>query len=367
MTEVCAAAHKEFDFLAEGDSQNAVADMLSKPAPHRATYKMVDPFYWVARPFYRPPVQVPRTVPGLVSPTVLVMQKCQGSTLTRLSQELNADPDLDRVAAGRKIVSYRLLENLSEAFARMVFEAPGITHGDPHPGNILMVLSATPLRVEVALVDWGQICTISEDMQLHLARLVVAMTESGSGSPPLTQTLDADDHLDTGGSSSSNQIRATRHNVAVAEAMELLGIEFEGREKCHYDAHGTRISTRQTPTEKTERAGDSTNVKGMGGDGVRDGRLPPWTEEPPVKSAAATALATHFFDTTPLSPPWEDHPLSEAHPLRTLRVTNFPKDLILTVRAVQILKAISEDAGLEEWDLAQRWRPHALHVLKHPT
>ena len=56
--------------------------------------------------------------------------------------------------------------------------------------------------------------------------------------------------------------------------------------------------------------------------------------------------------------------MSEQHPLRTLRVDVFPKDLILVVRAVQIIKAISEEAGVEEWDLAARWRPHALAALQ---
>ena len=35
----------------------------------------------------------------------------------------------------------------------------------------------------------------------------------------------------------------------------------------------------------------------------------PWSEETPDKSAAAVALATHFFDMQSLEAPWADHPL----------------------------------------------------------
>ena len=101
--------------------------------------------------------------------------------------------------------------------------------------------------------------------------------------------------------------------------------------------------------------------------------------------AAAVALASHFFDTMPVPPPFEDHPLSEKHPLRTLRVSTFPSDLFLFVRAVRIVKALSDQTTMTrppgsttvaataspsvpphvatEWSLAESWREHALGCL----
>lgn len=120
------------------------------------------------------------------------------------------------------------------------------------------------------------------------------------------------------------------HNCKVSESMERLGITFNLRED--------------------EAAGAQSKR--------------PWAEEPAERSAAGTALSAHFFDTVPLQAPWADHPLSPEHPLRTLRVAEFPKELILLVRAVQILKAISDDAGFDQWELARRWRPHALELVR---
>ena len=178
------------------------------------------------------------------------------------------------------------------------------------------------------------------------------------------------------------------HHCHVAEAMEQLGMVFDSRKESDLQVAQTNAGH----AERGENAGGGGNENAGVAVGAGAGEeaagedpyrtlthtpaspsqplskfspatLKPWTDEEPTKAAAADALATHFFSTQRLREPWADHPLSEKHPLRTLRVDVFPNELILVVRGIQILKAISEEAGVVDWDLAGRWRPHALAAL----
>lgn len=123
MTEVMARVRCEFDFLGEARVQDSVADVLSRPPPHRRLSRRLARRPVAAAPFtlaaaaarracslcvgvaalgqfrkqphagpfglfeldplgYRPPLTVPRSVPSLVAPSAFVMERVPGITLS---------------------------------------------------------------------------------------------------------------------------------------------------------------------------------------------------------------------------------------------------------------------------------------------
>ncbi|XP_008672358.1 uncharacterized protein [Zea mays] len=104
----------EFDFVREASAMERIREFL------RITNK-------------KPPVMVPRVIPGMVT---------------------------------RKILS-----DLTLAYGQMILK-DGFFHADPHPGNILICKDT-----EVALLDYGQVKEMPEDLRLAYANLVVAMAD----------------------------------------------------------------------------------------------------------------------------------------------------------------------------------------------
>jgi ubiquinone biosynthesis protein len=98
---------------------------------------------------------VPHVVEGLCSKTVLTMQFLKGEKIR----------SIDLAQHDRKLLAERLVEG---AF-RQLFE-DGVFHGDPHPGNIL-VMEGDRLGV----LDFGVVGKISKQMQETLVMLVLAV------------------------------------------------------------------------------------------------------------------------------------------------------------------------------------------------
>ncbi|CAM9326242.1 unnamed protein product [Choristocarpus tenellus] len=98
----------------------------------------------------KPPIVVPRPIPGLCSGRVLVMEFVQGIGLNKLAEKM-LELGLMKSSPEARIVGKRLLNSLTEAFGLMIF-GPGFVHGDPHPGNIFIMDGG-----KVSLIDCGQV------------------------------------------------------------------------------------------------------------------------------------------------------------------------------------------------------------------
>ncbi|GJM92161.1 hypothetical protein PR202_ga08596 [Eleusine coracana subsp. coracana] len=135
----------EFDFVREARAMERIREFL------RVSNK-------------KPPVMVPRVIPGMVSREVLVMEFIEGTPILNLGHEIakrGIDPG-GKVAARAK---QKILSDLTLAYGQMILK-DGFFHADPHPGNIL-----------VALLDYGQVKEMPEDLRLAYANLVVAMAD----------------------------------------------------------------------------------------------------------------------------------------------------------------------------------------------
>lgn len=112
------ALTNELDFLCEAQSIEKIAAAVA----HRPDGSPA-----------KPPLYVPRPIPGLVTKRVLIMEFVEGIALNRIKERME---ERGFQEGGPEVILFgkKLLESLSEAFSRMIF-GPGFIHGDPHPGN----------------------------------------------------------------------------------------------------------------------------------------------------------------------------------------------------------------------------------------
>jgi ubiquinone biosynthesis protein len=99
---------------------------------------------------------IPRVHDHLSSSTVLTLDYVEGTKVSEVTAEDGYD--LERVA-----------RNIIEAAFRQLFE-DGLFHGDPHPGNILVLPGN-----RIALLDFGLVGRLSRAQQEALVTLIVAV------------------------------------------------------------------------------------------------------------------------------------------------------------------------------------------------
>lgn len=119
----------------------------------------------------RTPVVVPRLIRDLVTRRVLVMEYIDGIPILNLGDEIakrGINPG-GKIAAAAK---QKILQSLTLAYGQMILKS-GYFHADPHPGNILICKGS-----EVALLDYGQVKDLPDELRLGYANLVLAIADS---------------------------------------------------------------------------------------------------------------------------------------------------------------------------------------------
>ncbi|KAL2612142.1 hypothetical protein R1flu_023834 [Riccia fluitans] len=155
MEELEQQVEYEFDFRKEADAMDKIGNSLA--AANRG----------------RSPITVPRSVPGMVTRRVLVMDFLEGTPIMLLADEMKRkgiNPD-GRIA---KLAKRNILRDLSSAYGQMIL-SDGFFQADPHPGNILI-----NKRGKVSLLDYGQTKELSEELRLGYANVILALANSNS-------------------------------------------------------------------------------------------------------------------------------------------------------------------------------------------
>ncbi|KAK4436920.1 protein ACTIVITY OF BC1 COMPLEX kinase, chloroplastic [Sesamum alatum] len=117
------------------------------------------------------PVIVPRVIRNMFTRRVLVMEYIDGIPILKLGDEMakrGINPG-GKVAAAAK---QNILKSLTLAYGQMILRS-GFFHADPHPGNILICRGS-----EVALLDYGQVKDLPEQLRLGYASLVLAIADN---------------------------------------------------------------------------------------------------------------------------------------------------------------------------------------------
>ena len=86
-------------------------------------------------------VEVPASIPGLVTKQLLVMSYIDGEQITRLKSRVEG-----LSPAVRKKAQSRILQRVVDAYGMMIVKS-GLFQADPHPGNILIMKGEAPHRV----------------------------------------------------------------------------------------------------------------------------------------------------------------------------------------------------------------------------
>ena len=170
-TEIAERMEDELDFRAEANAMDKINDLLLRKPDGKKRSK--------------PWLHTPRSVKGMVSKRVLVMDYLDGKTLTQLGEEAKEKGESNEALA--KLIGEKLVKALTKGFGQMVLQG-GLFHGDPHPGNIMVLNNG-----DIALLDFGQTKQLSTRLQNQLSQLCVLLEDevrlffsSPSPSPLLT-------------------------------------------------------------------------------------------------------------------------------------------------------------------------------------
>ncbi|KAL4341759.1 hypothetical protein GQ457_08G037270 [Hibiscus cannabinus] len=156
----------EFDFLREANAMERV---------YRFLYENNK----------KTPVLVPRVLQGLVTRQVLVvflycsymrvlvMDYIDGIPILNLGDEM-VRRGINPSSKMATVAKQNILKSLTLAYGQMILKT-GFFHADPHPGNILICKGS-----EVALLDYGQVKDLPDQLRLGYANLVLAMADNDS-------------------------------------------------------------------------------------------------------------------------------------------------------------------------------------------
>ncbi|MCL7028250.1 hypothetical protein MKW94_020516 [Papaver nudicaule] len=144
----------EFDFVREAEAMERIGHFL------RMNNK-------------KAPVQVPRVKREMVTRKVLVMEFIDGIPILNLGDEI-AKRGIDPGSKIAAMAKQNILKSLTLAYGQMILKS-GFFHADPHPGNIMICKGS-----EVALLDYGQVKDLPDDLRLGYANLVLAIADNDS-------------------------------------------------------------------------------------------------------------------------------------------------------------------------------------------
>ena len=105
-----------------------------------------------------PRVVIPRVIPELVRPRVLVLEYIEGTRVDRLSSRHG-----ERAQDPRGVVSA-----VMELYLRMML-IDGFFHADPHPGNVLVTPDG-----RVVVLDFGMVIPVSRELRWRLVTTIFA-------------------------------------------------------------------------------------------------------------------------------------------------------------------------------------------------
>jgi ubiquinone biosynthesis protein len=108
-------------------------------------------------------IVVPQPIPDYCTRHVLTMERIRGTKITKVSAYARLDFD-----------GNRLIDQLFHAYLKQVL-VDGLFHADPHPGNVFMTDDK-----RLALLDLGMVGRTTPEMQEHLLKVLLAVSEGRS-------------------------------------------------------------------------------------------------------------------------------------------------------------------------------------------
>lgn len=108
---------------------------------------------------------VPQVIPELSNKRLLTMQYIDGVPLSKLHLEIQTNK------SQLKYIGKRIVRKLSKAYEQMIL-VDGYFHADVQPGNVLV----RNRNIDIGLIDFGQMKSLTESQRIQFNRLVHSMT-----------------------------------------------------------------------------------------------------------------------------------------------------------------------------------------------
>lgn len=115
-------------------------------------------------------IVVPRSVPTMVTPRLLVMKYLDGVPITRMKDQI-AFQNLSE--ATKRLAAKRILSRVAEAYGRMIL-INATFQADAHPGNLMVMKGG-----RIGVIDYGQSKRLPDWERAQFARLILAL-DSGN-------------------------------------------------------------------------------------------------------------------------------------------------------------------------------------------
>ncbi len=115
-------------------------------------------------------IVVPRSVPTMVTPRLLVMNYLDGVPITRMKDQV-AFQNLSE--ATKRLAAKRILSRVAEAYGRMIL-INATFQADAHPGNLMVMKGG-----RIGVIDYGQSKRLPDWERAQFARLILAL-DSGN-------------------------------------------------------------------------------------------------------------------------------------------------------------------------------------------
>ncbi len=130
-----------------------------------------------------PDVYIPVAYKEYSTPDVLVMEYLDGVSLSKAGRVLHRDPE----------ARARLADDLFREMLTQIFEK-GLFHGDPHPGNILLLRDGQP-----AFIDFGSVGRLSDIQRNGFKWLLIGIIRSNADSmvTGVKSLVENSDEIDT--------------------------------------------------------------------------------------------------------------------------------------------------------------------------
>jgi len=111
-------------------------------------------------------IVVPRSVPTMVTPRLLVMNYLDGVPITRMKDQI-AFQNLSE--ATKRVAAKRILSRVAEAYGRMIL-INATFQADAHPGNLMVMKGG-----RIGVIDYGQSKNLPDWERAQFARLILAL------------------------------------------------------------------------------------------------------------------------------------------------------------------------------------------------
>jgi predicted unusual protein kinase regulating ubiquinone biosynthesis (AarF/ABC1/UbiB family) len=111
-------------------------------------------------------IVVPRSVPSMVTPRLLVMNYLDGVPITRMKDQI-AFQNLSE--ATKRVAAKRILSRVAEAYGRMIL-INATFQADAHPGNLMVMKGG-----RIGVIDYGQSKKLPDWERAQFARLILAL------------------------------------------------------------------------------------------------------------------------------------------------------------------------------------------------